>query len=206
MRHPSIRFLLSAVGLSLVVAATAASAQQPPIRIRGTIEKVEGPIYVVKSRDGAELKLTLSEKGTVRGLVKGSIADVKVGSYIGISAMPQPDGSQHAIHIHIFPETMRGTGEGFRPWDNQPGSTMTNATVDTTIAGVDGHVIMVKYKDGEKKIIVPPTTPIVIYVPGHKDELKPGAKIMIPGATKKDDGTLEAGNVNVGRDGLTPPM
>jgi hypothetical protein len=110
------------------------------------------------------------------------------------------------VEIHIFPEAMRGTGEGHRPWDLQPGSTMTNAAVAQMVKGVDGDVITLKYKDGEKKIVVTPQTVIVTYVPGDKSELKPGAKIFIAGAAKKEDGTLEAASISVGRDGITPPM
>jgi hypothetical protein len=120
--------------------------------------------------------------------------------------MPEPDGTQKALAVHIFPEAQRGTGEGFRAWDLRPNSTMTNATVAETVAGTDGQNIMVKYKDGEKKVVVPPETPIVAFVSGDKAELKPGAKVIIFGAIKKDDGTLEAGRVGVGLDGITPPM
>lgn len=134
------------------------------------------------------------------------MSDIKPGSYIGVSAMPQPDGSQRALHVHIFPEPMRGVAEGHFPWDVRPSSTMTNATVEQTVTGVDGQTITVKYKDGEKKVIVPPEAPIVTYLPGDKAELKPGAKIFIVAAQKQPDGTLSAARVSVGRDGLTPPM
>jgi hypothetical protein len=139
-------------------------------------------------------------------MVKAPLAEIKEGSFIGVSAMPQPDGSQRALHIHIFPEAMRGTAEGHSPWDVQPSSTMTNATVEQMVTGVEGQVVAVKYRDGEKKIIVPPETPIVTYVPGDRAELKPGAKIFIVAAQKQSDGSLSAARVSVGRDGLTPPM
>jgi len=140
------------------------------------------------------------------GVANIAMSEIKPGSYIGVSGMPEPDGTQKAIAVHIFPEAQRGVAEGFRPWDLRPNSTMTNATVAETVASTDGQNILVKYKDGEKKVVVPPGTPIVTFVPGDKSELKPGAKIIIFGATKKDDGTLEANRVNVGRDGITPPM
>jgi hypothetical protein len=120
--------------------------------------------------------------------------------------MPEPDGTQKAIAVHIFPEAQRGAAEGFRPWDLRPNSTMTNATVAQTVAGVDGQTIMVKYKDGEKKVVVPPDAPIVAFAAGDKAEIKPGAKIIIFGATKKEDGTLETGRIAIGRDGIAPPM
>jgi hypothetical protein len=208
---PSIRSLLPrAVVASLaatLLLGAAASAQQPPtVRIRGAIEAVDGPLLTVKSREGTELKVRVTDNVAVTGVAKSAMSEIKPGSYIGVSAMPEPDGTQKALAIQIFPEAQRGVAEGFRPWDLRPGSTMTNATVADTVAGVDGHNIMVKYKDGEKKVVVPPDTPIVAFVAGDKSELKPGARIIIFSAVKKDDGTLEASRVNVGRDGITPPM
>jgi hypothetical protein len=184
-----------------------ASAQQPPsVRIRGAIEAVDGPVLTIKSREGADMKVRMTDDAVVIGIAKSSLSEIKPGSYIGVSAMPQPDGTQKALAVHIFPEAQRGTGEGFRAWDLRPNSTMTNATVAQTVAGTDGQNIQVKYKDGEKKVVVPPETPIVAFVSGDKSELKPGAKIIIFGATKKSDGTLEAGRIGVGIDGITPPM
>ena len=179
---------------------------QDTIRVRGTIDRVEGPIYVVKLRDGTESKISLAENGLVVAIVKASLADIKQGSFVGTTGMPQPDGSQKAIEVHIFPEAMRGTGEGHYPWDLQPQSTMTNANVDQTVAGVDGQVLTLNYKAGEKKIIVTPQTTIVTYVPGDKNDLKPGAKIFVAAAKKQADGSLQAPRINYGKDGLTPPM
>ncbi len=182
-------------------------AQQPPtVRIRGTIEAVDGSLLAVKSREGTKIKVRLTDNVAVFGVAKTTISEIKPGSYIGVSAMPEPDGSQRALAVQIFPESQRGLAEGFRPWDLRPNSTMTNATVAETVQGTDGEIILVKYKDGEKKVVVPPDTPIVSFVAGDKSELKPGAKIIIFSATRKEDGTLEAARVNVGRDGITPPM
>ncbi len=182
-------------------------AQQPPtVRIRGTIEAVDGSLLAVKSREGTDMKVRLTDNVAVFGVAKTTISEIKPGSYIGVSAMPEPDGSQRALAVQIFPESQRGLAEGFRPWDLRPNSTMTNATVAETVQGTDGEIILVKYKDGEKKVVVPPDTPIVSFVAGDKSELKPGAKIIIFSATRKEDGTLEAARVNVGRDGITPPM
>jgi len=182
-------------------------AQQPPTaRIRGTIEAVDGSLLTIKSREGTELKVRVTDNVAVFGVAKTAMSEVKQGSYIGVSAMPEPDGTQRALAVHIFPESQRGAAEGFRPWDLRPNSTMTNASVAETVAGTDGHKILVRYKDGEKKVVVPPDTPIVTFVAGEKSELKPGARIIIFSATKKEDGTLEAARVNVGRDGITPPM
>ncbi len=193
----------------LAALATHAMAQQPPtptVRIRGTIEAVDGAMLSIKSRDGADLKVRMADNATVFAVVKTELAEIKQGSYIGVTAMPDPDGTQRAIAVHIFPEAQRGAAEGFRPWDARPNSTMTNATVAETVKGTDGQNILVKYKDGEKKVVVPPDTPIVTFVASDKSEVKPGAKLIIFGATKKDDGTLEAPRINVGRDGVTPPM
>src|SRR3954447_1713551 len=178
----------------------------PTVRIRGTIEAVDGPMLAIKSREGTDMKVRMTDNAAVFGVAKTELSEIKQGSYIGVSATPQPDGTQKALAVHIFPESQRGAAEGFRPWDLRPNSTMTNATVAETVAGTDGQNILVKYKDGEKKVVVPPNTPIVTFVAGDKSELKPGAKIIIFGAVKKDDGTLEANRVNVGRDGIMPPM
>jgi len=202
------RRALSAAGLALVLANSAGLAQQPQtVRVRGTVEAADGSVLTVKSRDGqTTYKVKLTDNAAVRGIVKASLADIKENSFIGVTGMPQADGSQKAVEIHIFPEALRGTGEGFRPWDLMPNSTMTNATVAQMVKGVSGDEITLKYKDGEKKIVVAPDTVIVTYLPGSKDELKPGAKIFIAAANKKEDGTLEAASVSVGRDGMTPPM
>jgi hypothetical protein len=141
--------------------------------------------------------------------IKASLADIKPNSYIGVTAMPQADGSQKAVAIHIFLEAQCGTGEGHRPWDLRPGSTMTNAAVEMTAGSVEGQVLTVKYQQGdrtdEKKVIVPSDTPIVAYTPGDRRELKPGAQIIIFGAQKQTDGTLQAQAVSLGR-GVAPPM
>jgi hypothetical protein len=186
MSHRTMRRSLGIAGLALVLAAPLAWAQDgAPVRVRGTVERVDGDSYIVKARDGAELKVTLAANATVVALVKAALADIKAGSYVGIAGMPQPDGSQRALEVHIFPEPMRGTGDGHRPWDLQPSSTMTNGNVEQSVAGSDGQTLTLKYKDGEKKIVVPANTPIVSYVPGDKSELKPGAKIFIAAATKQ---------------------
>ena len=161
---------------------------------------------VVKSRDGADLRVVLASDAQIVGLTKASLSDIKQGSFVGVTGMPQPDGSQKAVEVHIFPEAMRGTGEGHHPWDLRPQSTMTNANVEDAVTGVDGQTLTLKYKDGEKKIIVSPDTPIVTYAPGDRSELKPGVKIFIAAAKKEPDGTLQAPRVNFGKDGLTPPM
>ena len=196
---------LGLAALALAAFGSAAGAQET-VRVRGTIERLDGPVYVVKARDGAELKVTLMDNGIVVALVKASLADIKPGLFVGSTGMPQPDGSQKAIEVHIFPEAMRGTGEGHYPWDLQANSTMTNANVEESVASVDGQTLTLKYKTGEKKIIVTPQTVIVTYNPGDKADLKPGTKIFVAAAKKQPDGTLQAARINYGKDGLTPPM
>lgn len=198
--------MFAVLGFATALGAAAWTQQTPTVRIRGTIEAVDGPMLAIKSREGADMKVRLTDNAAVFGVAKTDLSEIKEGSYIGVTAMPEPDGTQRAIAVHIFPENQRGAAEGFRPWDARPNSTMTNATVAQTVKGTDGQNILVKYKDGEKKVVVPPETPVVTFVAGDKSELKPGAKVIIFSAVKKDDGTLEAGRVNVGRDGITPPM
>src|SRR5262245_26018898 len=199
-------FVASLAALSVLTSVAWAQQSPSPTRIRGTIEVVDGPVLTIKSREGQDLKVRLTDNVAVFGVAKTALSEIKEGSYIGVTGMPEPDGTQKAVAVHIFPENQRGAAEGFRPWDQRPNSTMTNATVAQTVKGTDGQNILVKYKDGEKKVVVPEGTPIVTFVAGGKSELKPGAKIIIFRAVKKDDGTLEANRVNVGRDGTTPPM
>ena len=189
----------------LAAASLAADAQQQPLRLRGTLEKADGNVLTLKTTDGAEHKLTLAEKAMIVAVVKASMADIREGTYLGSAAMPQADGSQRALEVHIFPEQMRGTGEGHRPYAPVPDSTMTNgAAAGTTVTGVEGSTMTVKFKGGEKKIVVPPNVPIVRYEIGSHADLKPGAKFTVLAATKKPDGTLETNRINVGRDGVVP--
>jgi hypothetical protein len=194
-------------GFALMLATSASYAQKaPPVRIRGEIVKVDGDVFDIKARGGEMVKVKLVDPKRVTAMVKASLADIKVGSYIGVTAKPQADGSQKAIAIHIFMESQRGLAEGHRPWDRQPGSTMTNAAVESSVSGVDGQVIMVKYKNGEKKVIVPPNTPIVAYQPGKRDEVKSGVHVFIVAAMKQPDGSLTTGAISYGRNGVVPPM
>ena len=159
----------------------------------------------VKLSDGAESKLVLAPNAAIVDVVKASLADIKQGTFIGSAAMPQPDGTQRALEVHIFPEEMRGTGEGHRPYAAVPQSTMTNgSTAGSPVKGIEGSTITIKYKEGEKKIVVKPDTPIVRYVMGSAADLKPGAHFTVLAATKKPDGTYEASRINVGRDGVVP--
>jgi hypothetical protein len=194
--------------VAMVVASSLyAIAQQPPTpsRVRGTIEGVDGDVLSVKSRSGEDVKLHMTGDIRVVGIINISLSDIKVGSFIGTTTVPGPDGAPNAVEVHVFPEDMRGTGEGSRPYDLKPNSTMTNATVEQSVVGNDGHTLVIKYKDGEKKVLVSPETPVVTYVPADKSDLKSGAKV-IAFMKKLPDGSFETNRVSVGRDGLTPPM
>jgi hypothetical protein len=196
------------VAAAMVMASTLyAVAQQPltPSRVRGTIESIDGDVISVKSRSGEDVKLHMTGDIKVAGIIKISLADIKVGSFIGATTVPGPDGSQNAVEVHVFPEDMRGTGEGSRPYDLRPNSSMTNATVAESVDGNDGHTLLIRYKGGEKKVVVGAETPVVTYVPADKSDLKAGAQI-IAFMKKLPDGSLETNRVSVGRDGLTPPM
>lgn len=205
--HKTTRLALGAAGLALMVSASAAWAQQaPPVRVRGSIEKVDGNTLTVKARDGATLTVKLAEPPRIAAMEKASLAEIKEGSFIGVSAMPQPDGTQKAYAIHIFMESQKGVvADRFGAWDSRPGSTMTNANVATTVTGKDGQELLVKYKDGEKKVVVPAGIVIAKYAPGNAADLKVGAKVFVAAAKKEADGTLTAPNIAVGRS-IDPPQ
>jgi len=195
------------VASAAFVAAAPSAIAQETMRVRGTVERVEGNVLHVKSRDGTGLRIAVTgDKPVYTALVKAALADIKPGAYIGVTSLPQADGSLKAVAVHFFPEGARGTAEGHRPWDQQPQSQMTNATVETSVAGVDGQVITVKYKDGEKKVVVAPQTTIVRMVPGDAAEVKAGTGVLIFAATKGADGNWQTQRVTYGRDGLAPPM
>ncbi len=201
-------FIRPLLAITMVAASTlSAMAQRAPTpsRVRGTIESVDGDLLAVKSRSGEAVKLHMTGDTKIAGITKISLADVKVGSFIGTTTVPGADGSQKAVEVHVFPESMRGTGEGSRPWDLRPNSTMTNATVGESVTGNDGRTLLVKYKGGEKRVVVPDQTPVVTYVPGDRNDLKPGAK-LIAFVKQLPDGSFDASRIAVGRDGLTPPM
>ncbi|AMA56005.1 hypothetical protein [Bradyrhizobium sp. CCGE-LA001] len=203
-----VTFARPLIAVAMVALSTyCAFAQRAPVptRVRGTIESVTGDTMQVKSRTGEDVKLHIATDVNVSGITKISLADIKPGSFIGATTVPGPDGGQNAVEVHVFPESMRGTGEGSRPWDLKPNSSMTNATVAESVVGNDGHTLLVKYKDGEKKVFVADNTPVVTFVPSDKSELKPGAKV-IAFIKQLPDGSFEANRISVGRDGLTPPM
>ena len=197
------RRLLIVAALVSVGMALPASAQES-VRIRGTVERIEGPVYVVKNRDGNEVKLTLTDNPLFVVIVPSKMADIKQGMFVGSAGMMQPDGTQKAIEVHIFPESMRGTGEGHYDWDLLPKSKMTNGNVEQAVTGIDGPLLSVKYKDGEKKLMVTPETVVVTYEIGRKEEVQPGTRIFVAAAKKQPDGTVQAPRITYGRNGQGP--
>jgi hypothetical protein len=204
---PNILMTRRALGAAVIVlslSASAALAQQPG-RIRAQIEKADGGMLVLKTREGTTMNAKVDDKSRVTALVKASLADIKPDTWIGIAGIPKPDGSIEAFSIHIPPAALRGQGEGERPWDARPGSTMTNSYFQSAVAGKDGSTLTVKNKDGEKKVTISAATVIAKAVSADRAELKPGAQIIIFGQEKQADGTILIKSMYVGR-GLAPAM
>ena len=190
----------------LIVLVLPAFAQEgTPTRIRGTVETLDGQTLVVKSRDNQTLSITLAEDLQVSAVTKLELSDIKSGDYIGSAAVKGTDGKLHAQEVLVFPEAARGSGEGHRPWDLTPDSTMTNATVAEVVDVAKGRLLKLKYKGGENEIEVPMEAPIVTVVPGDRSLLQPGTVVFIP-ATKNADGSLSASRIVAGKDGVPPPM
>ena len=195
---------VAAVAVALIF-TTDAFAQQPG-RIRGQVEKADGGMLSLKTRDGTMLNVKVADDARVSSLVKASLADIKNDSFIGVAGMPQPDGSIEAFSVHIFLPAQRGVvPDRHGPWDAKPGSTMTNAYVESSVTEKNGQALMVKYKEGEKKIVVTPATVIAAVAPGNKDEIKAGSQIIIFASEKQPDGSLLAKTMYIGRD-VTPAM
>ncbi|MGZ6125222.1 MAG: hypothetical protein ACXWLR_09705 [Myxococcales bacterium] len=195
-------------GMFVAVAPAIAVAQappSPPVRIRGTIEKLDGQNLTIKARSGQSMSVKLADKFMVVGIFKGSVADITSGKFIGTTTLGERDGALVAQEVHIFPETMRGTGEGHYDWDLKPDSKMTNANVANVVNMANDHVMNVQYKGGEKKILVTKDTVVVKYQPVDSSELKPGAPVFVV-SQRQADGSLSAARVNVGMNGQVPPM
>src|SRR5262244_3045363 len=198
------RSVFAAVAIALLFATTAFAQQ--PTRIRGQIEKADNGTLILKTREGGTLNVKVADDARVAALVKASLADIKNDSFIGIAGMPQADGSIEAFSVHIFLPAQRGVvPDRHGPWDAKPGSTMTNAYVESSVAEKNGQALMVKYKEGEKKIIVTPATMIAAVAPANKDEIKAGSQIIIFASEKQPDGSVLAKTMYVGRD-VTPAM
>ena len=195
--------ILTAAAFATVFAVATASAQQTQ-RINGTIDKVEGNTLFIKA-EGGPLTLKLADNAVIVGVMKASATDIKAGDYVATGGVPLPDGTQKAVELRIFPEAMRGQGDGHRPgWPGAPNGTMTNGAVGDAVKSVDGPVLTVKFKDGEKKIIVGPTVPVSRFVIADKSDLTAGKAINVAAATKNPDGTFSTARINVDRGGLLP--
>ena len=195
--------VLAASSFALCLASPASA--QDTVRVRGTVERIEGPVYIIKTRDGSEVKLvTTEDKPLFVAIVPATMKDIKQGMYVGSAGMMQEDGTQKAIEVHIFPELMRGTGDGHYDWDLLPKSKMTNGSVEEAVTAVDGPVLRVKYKDGEKKLVVTPQTVVVTYEFGKREEVQPGTRIFVAAAKKQPDGTLLTPRITYGRNGEGP--
>lgn len=193
------------IALLAVPAAAQNAPEGTPTRIRGTVEKLDGQTLRVKARDGQQLTIALAPNFTVSAVVRKSLADIKAGDFVGVASTKGTDGKLHALEVLIFPEALRGTGEGERPWDLTADSLMTNATVAGIASAAQGQVLKLTYKGGESEIIVAPDKPIVTFAPGDASLLKPGAAIITV-ALKKPDGSLSAARVTAEKDGVKPPM
>jgi hypothetical protein len=196
----------ASVFAALLLTSLASAQNSDMVRVRGTIQNVDGQTLDVKGRDGTPLKVKLADDVKVLAVDRKSMDDVKQGVFVGITAMPQPDGTQKAVEIHIFPEALRGMGEGHRPWDLMPNSTMTNANIETAVASSDGKELVLKYKDGEKKFTVPANVEVVMFAPATTADLKAGEKVFVVAGKKQADGTVLAPSIVVGRNGINPPM
>lgn len=200
-----MKIRLAAAGLLAGLIATAALADSPPTRIRGTIAKLDGTTLTIATREGSKVAVMLPEKVNIATMKKLALADIAQGTFIGTAAEPGADGELKALEVVVFPEAMRGTGEGHYPWDLAPGTSMTNANVDAAVQGTSGRELTLSYKGGSVKVMVPPEVPIVMPVPATRADLKDGATVFVV-ARKAEDGTLNAGFVAVGKDGVNPPM
>ena len=190
--------------LLLVPAAASAEGRPELVRVRGAVESLEGQTLTVRTREGGSEKVALADDYAVSIVTRADLADVKPGDYVGTAALVQPDGTLKAQMVQIFPEALRGIAEGHFPWDLTPDSTMTNATVADVVSRVDGRTLALKYKGGEKTVAVPLSAPVVTLKPGRRELLEPGAHVFIV-AARQADGSLKAGRVSVGENGMVPP-
>jgi len=205
-RFPTIKagmaFLAMAIAVTSFDAANAAPAN---VRVRGTIISYDGTTLTVKTREGATAKIALESGWKVSSVAKASIADIKVGDFLGIASIPKAEGGDNALEVVIFPPALKGTGEGSRPWDAKPNSSMTNATVAKSVKSVDGKTVTLTYQGKEKKISIPQGVPVVTFATATKDDLKAGAVVFVP-SRKADDGSISSERVVVSTKGVVPPM
>jgi hypothetical protein len=200
-----IRAITALLIAAISAAAIAQAPANPPVRIRGTVEKIDGQNLAVKARNGETMNVKLAENYVVVGISRASVADIGSGKFIGTTTVGEREGALVALEVHIFPEAMRGTGEGHYDWDLRPDSKMTNANVANVVNMGKDRVLTVQYKGGEKKVLVPENAAVVSFAPADRGELKPGAQVFLV-SQRQADGTLTAPRVNVGMHGQVPPM
>jgi len=214
MKKHNRRCLEIVVAGILALGPVAAFAAGPATNVRGTITRIDGNTLEIKQRDGKSDTVRLAENAKIASVAKASLSDIKPGSFIGTAATPRTDGTLQAIEVHIFPESMRGTGEGNRAWDLTPKSSMTNGTVaqkpdkirNNKVSKVEGDSLTVEYNGGTKVVTTTPSTKVVMLAPADRSDLKPNARVFVPGAKKDADGTFEADRLTVGKNGIAPPM
>jgi hypothetical protein len=191
--------------IPVVLVSASAFADGTPVRVRGSVVSLDGSKLVVHAKDGKDVTVNLADSFAAVAVVKASMADIKEGTFIGTATVTQPDSTLRSLEVVVFPDKMRGTGEGHYPWDLGSSSMMTNATVANAVKGVEGQTVTVTYKGGEKKIDIPANVPVVALVPATKEEIKPGAVVFVP-TQRQPDGSLNGGAVLFGKDGVIPPM
>ncbi|SCB39788.1 hypothetical protein [Rhizobium hainanense] len=198
---------LKIMGMTLALGAmtTLSAHAADKARVRGVVESLNGDTLMVKSREGKDVTIKLKSGWAVNGIVNASVTDIKPGDFVGIASVPTDSGINGALEVLIFPAAMKGTGEGDYGWDLKPKSSMTNATVASAVTSVNGPTLSLTYKGGEKKISIPPGTPVVTFGTATKDDIKPGAGVIINGTTAGDN-TVESDRVLVGINGVIPPM
>jgi hypothetical protein len=199
----ALAFATALIPMALV--STSAFADGTPVRVRGSVVSLDGAKLVVHAKDGKDVTVNLADNFAALAVVKASMADIKEGTFIGTATVTQPDSTLRSLEVVVFPDKMRGTGEGHYPWDLGSSSMMTNATVANAVKGVEGQTVTVTYKGGEKKIDIPANVPVVALVPATKEEIKPGAVVFVP-TQRQPDGSLNGGAVLFGKDGVIPPM
>ena len=203
--HGRLALAFAAALIPIALVSASAFADGTPVRVRGSVVSLEGTKLVVHAKDGKDITVNLNENFAALAVVKSSMADIKEGTFIGTATVTQPDSTLRSMEVVVFPDKMRGTGEGHYPWDLGSNSMMTNATVSNAVKGVEGQTITVTYKGGEKKIEVPANVPVVTIVPATKEEIKPGAIVFVPTMRQADE-SLTGGAVLFGKDGVVPPM
>jgi hypothetical protein len=210
MTYPEYRLgrfacAIAAILVPFALGSGPARADGEPARVRGTVVSLDGMKLIVHAKDGKDVPITLADKFYAIEVIKASMSDIKEGTFIGTATATQPDSTLRSLEVVVFPESLKGTAEGHYPWDLPGSNMMTNATVSNAVKGVDGQTVTVQYKGGEKKIDIPANVPVVALVPSSASDIQAGEAVFVPGQ-RQADGSIDAGAVLFGKDGLVPPM